>query len=228
MTKRAELRAALSRAVRIALFGAGPACAVVACSGATDVVGVVDDTAAAADLASGGGDAPPAPEAEGDAAVAVVIGRPVLGWQGRVHDWPLAEPLREVFASRDDPGGSDRAERGGPLPALPGRDGAASRSRATALGGERQLPQDFWSATFMDTARSAVLRGVPAERVLDFFAGLPMAVVVAQDGAGDEYLVALEGSAFEDSRCDVLGRADADRGAFRAADSLTCESGWSR
>jgi hypothetical protein len=64
--------------------------------------------------------------------------------------------------------------------------------------------------------------------MLDFFAELPIAMVVARDGAGEEYLVALEGDTFEDSRCDVLGRADADRDAFRAADSLACESGWSR
>jgi hypothetical protein len=181
-----------------------------ACSGATDVVGVLDDTSASSP--DGVVTAAPSP----DEALAVVQGRPLPDWRGAVQPWPLSTPLRELFAGDPAPAGS---------PSLFGATGRASWQRVStkrsrdgtrrfagaAFASEPSLVglaggvmRDARARTEPGTARSVVLRGDAAERLLSLFASaepdpdMPRAAVV-RDDSGDVYGIVLDMEADADT-----------------------------
>jgi hypothetical protein len=175
-----------------------------ACSGATDVVGILDDTSASSP--DGVASAAPSP----DEALAVVQGRPLPDWRGAVQPWPLSTPLRELFAADGAPS----------EPGLFGSAGRASWQRVST-GRSREGARRFAGAAFESEAalaglggglarqarsrepgapRSVVLRGDAAERLLSLFASasadpdVPPAAVV-RDDTGDVYGLVLDVSA---------------------------------
>jgi hypothetical protein len=180
--------------------------ATLACSGATDVVGVLDDTTTATESIAS---AAPSP----DEALAVVQGRPLPDWRGEVLDWPLAVPLRELFAGDAATSGAPRAVgfagQAAVQQRVPARWSRATRrfSRTTFEGEPSLARADDQAARAArgrsgpDAMRSVVLRGDSAEKLLSLFGsdaaragspgGMPPAAVV-RDESGDVYQIVLD------------------------------------
>lgn len=171
-----------------------------ACSGPTDIVGVIDgvEPGAGDDPASDANDAtdatavdpgatPGGESADADDVALLLAGRPVADWPGTALEWPLATPLAELFAG--EPADDDRARL---TPAAwPSRRLASGFARAPARGssgvGERSGGID---------ARLLILDEDDARRLLALMT--PAAgsgaerVGVFRDQLGDIYRVSVE------------------------------------
>jgi hypothetical protein len=191
-----------------------------ACSGATDVVGILDDTTESTESLSS---AAPSP----DEAMAVVQGRPLPDWRGEVLDWPLSVPLRELFASDDAAPDEPSAERYvGSSPAPTRWSRAARRFSRSSFDGEPSLARidaaiarGGRARSAPDAMRSVVLRGDAAERLLSLFAGeaaggMPPAAVV-RDENGDVYQIVLDVTARRGDGSDLDGAAFDDTPRWR-------------
>ena len=170
--------------------------AALACSGPTDVVGVVSGAEETDALDA----VPPAevvdPSAVDDASGAtdvalLLAGRPVVDWVGDALEWPLATPLGELFAETptDDRGRDDGRAQGAPW---------ASRrvAQGTSRGGSGG-PDDADDRSSTFEARLLILDEDEATELLELMASAEGSgdeeAVVFQDERGDVYQVALEG-----------------------------------
>jgi hypothetical protein len=217
--------------------------ATLACSGATDVVGILDDTSAssAESIAS----AAPSP----DEALAVVQGRRLPDWRGAVLEWPLPMPLRELFAggaAADGSAGDAVSGDGSSFFGAAGRASWQGVSTRRSRDGSRRFPGAAFESqpplgvlgggaagnarARIDPSapRSVVLRGDPAERLLSLFAGAvagpgvpPTAVV--RDEAGDVYGIMLDIEADLDAERDTDGDGSL-RGGGAPPDGDGCEA----
>jgi len=182
-----------------------------ACSGSTDVVGVLDP--ALPDVAAPSGNDDPADEATvspltgaplpgtGEGAgpegsdVLLVAGLPLPDWSGPTSPWPLDTPLRSFFS---DPAGvfSDFPGSGEGW-----RGGAPEQAQREAF--ERM---DVFSGEARRQMRFAASTGVSAERLRELFANVASSEdeppsLVARDSWDDRYLVAVPAE-----RCGRSGR----------------------
>jgi hypothetical protein len=193
LSRRAATRAGLPRVACLLLA--------LACSGPTDIVGVVEgvepgDGDEPASDATGATPAavPGAAAADDDAAGAgdvalLLAGRPVTDWPGEALEWPLSMPLGELFA---DGSSNERDGRARLMPSpWPSRRVAPGFARASARDTD---DVDARSAEF--DARLLILDEADARRLLALMTptgGLgaePAAVF--RDALGDVYRVSLE------------------------------------
>lgn len=159
-----------------------------ACSGPTDIVGVVDDvepsSGAVPSDATGADDGA---ASESDVAL-LLAGRPVTDWPGEALEWPLPMPLGELFAApSNDRDGRDRLM---PAPWPARRVASSSFARGTRGNGDvdARSPQ-------LD-ARLLILDEEDARRLLALMtpAGSPGTepAAIFRDALGDVYRVSLE------------------------------------
>jgi hypothetical protein len=168
-----------------------------ACSGPTDIVGVVDDEGAADEPASDATAATPAADpnaavdddaARADDVALLLAGRPVTDWPGEALEWPLSVSLGELFSSAR---ANDRRDRLLPAPWLSRRVAsgfARSSARGVASDGDGRSPE-------LD-ARLLILSASEARRLLALMApaGGPgdERAGVFRDELGDVYWVSVE------------------------------------
>jgi hypothetical protein len=175
---------------------AAPLLLALACSGPTDIVGVIDGAEPSAAGAPGldATDETAIAPANDDAADAedvalLLAGRPMLEWPGQALEWPLSMPLAELFADAPS-GGRDARDRTLPAP-WPSRRVAAGFARASARG---TSDVDARSTAF--DARLLILDAEDAQRLLALMtpAGNPgvARAAVFRDALGDVYEVSLE------------------------------------
>jgi hypothetical protein len=180
-----------------------------ACSGPTDIVGVVDDegpSGAADEPASNATTTTPAgdPSADDDASdddevVLLLAGRPVTDWPGEALEWPLSVSLGELFASAR---ANDRRDRRLPAPwpsrrVASGFTGSSARGLASAIDGRSpELDARLLILSASDARRLLALMA-PAGGPGDERAG------VFRDELGDVYWVAVEseGRSFDPAEC---------------------------
>lgn len=172
-----------------------------ACSGPTDIVGVLDgaDTNDGDELPSDAtGATPPvehgAARADDDAASAsdvalLLAGRPVTDWPGEALEWPLSMPLGELFAGASADGRDSRA-RLMPAP-WPSRRVASGLAR----GSERDT-SDLEARSPRFDARLLILDEDDARRLLALMTPAGGSgdelTAVFRDALGDVYRVSLE------------------------------------
>jgi hypothetical protein len=173
-----------------------------ACSGPTDIVGVLDGAepsdgdelpsdATGATAAVEPGAAPADDDAASASDVALLLaGRPVTDWPGEALEWPLSMPLGELFADAS-PDSRDNRARLMPAP-WPSRRVASSGSTRGSARGTSDL--DARSPRF--DARLLILDEAEARQLLALMtpAGGPGAELTAifRDALGDVYQVSLE------------------------------------
>jgi hypothetical protein len=177
-----------------------------ACSGSTDVVGVLDPSLT--DVAAPSGNEDKADEVTvspltgpplsgtGESDVLLVAGLPLPDWPGPTSPWPLDTPLRSFFSDPSDVfadsfPGSGEAWRGG----------APEQAQREAF--ERM---DVFSGSARRQMRFAASTGVSAERLRELFANVASLEdeppsLVARDSWDDRYLVAVPAE-----RCGRSGR----------------------
>jgi hypothetical protein len=171
-----------------------------ACSGPTDVVGVVDDVepssgelpsdATGATPGAAPGAAPTDDGAASESDVALLLaGRPVTDWPGEALEWPLPIPLGELFAApSNDRDGRDRLM---PAPWPARRVASSSFARGTARGSS-----DVDARSPQLDARLLILDEEDARRLLALMtpAGSPGTepAAIFRDALGDVYRVSLE------------------------------------
>ena len=189
-----------------------------ACSGSTDVVGVLDPDVS--DVARDPSSDPSSENPEGEAVVApltpgagpgaedsdvlLVAGLPLPEWDGPTSPWPLDTPLRSFFS---DP--SDVFSDSFPGPGEPWRDGAPEQAQREAF--ERM---DVFSGEARRQLRFAASTGVAAERLRELFASVESSEdeppsLVARDSWDDRYRVAVPAE-----RCGRSGRRGGCSDAF--------------
>jgi hypothetical protein len=184
-----------------------------ACSGPTDIVGVVDDESAADEPASDATGATPAVDpsatADDDASAAdavalLLAGRRVTDWPGAALEWPLSVSLGELFASAR---ANDRRDRRMPAPWL-SRGVAPDFARSSARG----VASDVDGRSPELDARLLILSASDARRLLALMApaagpGDELAGVF-RDELGDVYWVSVEdeGRSLDPSACGRMRR----------------------
>lgn len=184
-----------------------------ACSGPTDIVGVVDDegsSGAADEPASDATAATPAgdPSADDDASdadevVLLLAGRPVTDWPGEALEWPLSVSLEELFASAR---ANDRSDRLLPAP-WPSRRVASGFTRSSS----RDIASDVDGRSPELDARRLILSASDARRLLALMApagGPGERAGVFRDALGDVYRVSVEneGRSLDPAECDRVRR----------------------
>jgi hypothetical protein len=190
-----------------------------ACSGSTDVVGVLDPdvsdvaTARGSDPGSDPGSEKPedtvaalTPAGAGaqDSDVLLVAGMPLPDWPGPTSQWPLDTSLRSFFSDSADVFSDSFSGSGDPS-----RDGAPEQAQREAF--ERM---DVFSGEARHELRFAASTGVAAERLRELFASVESVQdeppsLVARDSWDDRYLVAVP-----TDRCDRSGRRGGCSAAF--------------
>lgn len=187
-----------------------------ACSGPTDIVGVVDDqglSSAADEPASDATAATPAVDpsaaADDDASAAgdVVLlleGRRVTDWLGEALEWPLSMSLGELFASAR---ANDRRDRPMAAP-WPSQRVASGFARSSARG----IASDVDGRSPELDARLLIVDASDARRLLALMApaGGPgdERAGVFRDELGDVYWVSVEdaGPSLDPAGCDRMRR----------------------
>jgi hypothetical protein len=185
-----------------------------ACSGPTDIVGVVDDespSGAAEEPASDATDVTRAgdPSADDDASdadevVLLLAGRPVTDWPGEALEWPLSVSLGELFASARE---NDRRDRRLPAP-WPSRRVASGFTRSSARG----VASDVDGRSPELDARPLILSASDARRLLALMAPAAGAgderAGVFRDELGDVYWVSVEneGRSLDPAECGRVRR----------------------
>lgn len=180
-----------------------------ACSGPTDIVGVVDDEGSSAEADEPASDATAAapagdPSADGDALDAgevalLLAGRPVTDWPGEALEWPLSVSLAELFASAR---ANDRRDRPMPAP-WPSRRVTSGFTRSSARG----VANDVDGRSPELDARLLILSASEARTLLALMApaGGPgdEPAGVFRDALGDVYWVSVEneGRSFDPAGC---------------------------
>jgi len=184
-----------------------------ACSGPTDIVGVVGDIGpgAADEAASDATDATPAvdpsatpdDETSGTDDVALLLaGQPMTDWPGEALEWPLSVPLAELFASEPANDGRDRLM---PAPWPSRRVASGARSSARGVSGVDGRSPELDARLLIldeDDARRLLALMTPAGGPGDERAG------VFRDELGDVYRVSVEDDerSLDPAGCDRMRR----------------------
>jgi hypothetical protein len=184
-----------------------------ACSGPTDIVGVVDDegsSGAADEPASNATTATPAgdPSADDDASddevVLLLAGRPMTDWPAEALEWPLSVSLGELFASAR---ANDRRDRRLPAPwpsrrVASGFTGSSARGLASAIDGRSPELDARLLILSASDARDLLALMTSAGGPGDERAG------VFRDELGDVYWVSVESDrrSFDPAECGRMRR----------------------